>query len=315
MSVLKNTSYDDGFGIFNKIYDREFDVVNHNHLRLFMLNTENKLFNYDELYEYVLPNVSKYVFSRRKNVETEKNPQKAATIILEALSHLRKTTSDKDRGAGGELGEILLYLFLEQDLKAPKLFSKVELKTSAQDYVKGSDGIHFKFRTIGTGEKILQLVIGEAKIQNKLDDGISSALDSVDAYLKNNIQDRNLLDTHLMEQIVDKEEAALLREYILSIPRKKKETIFGIFIGYTINYTGEKDTNDEYDKKVIDENIKQVLGYQQNIIDEINNRHLSNYEFNFYLLPFHNAMRDRKVIMNNLTDGNPHLVWGDIKNG
>lgn len=315
VSVLKNTSYDEGFGIFNKIYDNEFDIVNHNHLRLFMLNTENKLFNYDELYEYILPNISKYVFSRRKNIDAEKNPQKAATIILEALSHLRKTTSDKDKGAGGELGEILLYLFLEQDLKAPKLFSKVELKTSAQDYVKGSDGIHFKFRTTEAGEKILQLVIGESKIQNKLADGISSALNSVDTYLKNNTQDRNLLDTHLMEQIVDEEEAALIKEYILSIPRKKKETVFGIFIGYSIDYTGEKDTNDEYDKKVIDENIKQVLGYQQNIIDEINNRHLSNYEFNFYFLPFHNAMRDRKVIMNSLTDGNPHLVWGDIKNG
>lgn len=315
MSVLKNTSYSDGFGIFNKIYDCEFDIVNHNYLRLFVLNTENKLFNYDVLYEYILPNISKYVFSRRKNVEADKNPQKAATIILEALSHLRKATSDADKGAGGELGEILLYLFLEQDLKAPKLFSKVELKTSNQDYIKGSDGIHFKFRTTGTGDKILQLVIGEAKIQNKLYDGISSALDSVDIYLKNNIQDRNLLDTHLMEQIVDEKEASLLREYILGIPREKKETIFGIFIGYSIKYTGEKDTNDEYDKKVIEENIKQVLGYQQRIINEINNRHLSNYEFNFYFLPFHNAMRDRKAIMNSLTEGKPHLAWEDVKNG
>ena len=51
----KLTSYSDGFGIFNKVAEHEFDVDNKNYLRLFMLNTENKLFNYDELYEYILP--------------------------------------------------------------------------------------------------------------------------------------------------------------------------------------------------------------------------------------------------------------------
>lgn len=138
----KLTSYSDGFGIFNKVAEHEFDVDNKNYLRLFMLNTENKLFNYDELYEYLLPNIARYVFDRKRLAEAEKNPVKQSLILIEAIEHLRKITSDKDRGAGGELGEVLLYLFLEQDLKAPKLFSKVELKTSNMDYVKGSDGIH-----------------------------------------------------------------------------------------------------------------------------------------------------------------------------
>ena len=39
----KLTSYSDGFGIFNKVAEHEFDVDNKNYLRLFMLNTENKL--------------------------------------------------------------------------------------------------------------------------------------------------------------------------------------------------------------------------------------------------------------------------------
>ena len=155
----KLTSYSDGFGIFNKVAEDEFDVDNKNYLRLFMLNTENKLFNYDELYEYLLPNIARYVFDRKRLAEAEKNPVKQSLILIEAIEHLRKITSDKDRGAGGELGEVLLYLFLEQDLKAPKLFSKVELKTSNMDYVKGSDGIHYRFRTTDVGKKVLQLII------------------------------------------------------------------------------------------------------------------------------------------------------------
>ena len=315
MSDLKITSFSDGFRIFNKVSEEEFDVINKNYLRMFMLNTENKLFNYDELYDFILKNVTKYVFSRKKLLEIESDPAKQMTIILEALTHLRSIKDNKDKGSGGELGEILLYLFLEQDMHAPKLLSKVELKTNPEDYIKGSDGIHFKFRTNSDGVKILQLVIGEAKIKNKLDEGINEAFDSINKYLSENIQDRNLMDTHLMNQLVDKEEAILIKEYITAIPRKKKETIFGIFIGYSIDYSGVADTNDEYDNKVIEENIKQVLNYKDYIIKKINRFNISNYEFNFYFLPFHNAARDRKVIMKSLTNGKAKLEWGEIKNG
>lgn len=315
MSDLKLTSYSEGFGIFNKVSEEEFDVVNKNYLRMFMLNTENKLFNYDEMYDYILPNITKYVFSRKRLAEIENNPSKQGTIILDALNHLRPIENEADKGAGGELGEILLYLFLEQDMHAPKLFSKVELKTSAKDYVKGSDGIHFKFRTNSDGVKILQLVIGEAKIKNELKKGIDEAFESIEKYLSENTQDRNLLDTHLMDQLVDKDEAELIKEYIMAIPRKKKETVFGIFIGYSIDYKGVSDTNDEYDQKVIEENIKQILSFKNYIINTINSHHVSNYEFNFYFLPFHIAARDRKVIMDSLTSGNAKLEWGEIKNG
>ena len=312
---MKLTSYSEGFGIFNKISEEEFDTVNKNYLRMFMLNTENKLFNYDEMYDYILPNIAQYVFSRKKLSEIEGNPMKQRTIILEALNHLRPINKDTDNGAGGELGEILLYLFLEQDLKAPKLFSKVELKTSAKDYVKGSDGIHFKFRTNSDGVKILQLVIGEAKLKNDLREGIYEAFISIDKYLSENIQDRNLIDTHLMNQFVDEEEANLIKAYITSYPRKKKETIFGVFIGYSIKYNGDSDSNDEYDKKVKDESIKQVLSLKDYIIDSINKHNVSNYEFNFYFLPFHDAARDRVEIMKSFTGCKPKLEWGKIRNG
>ena len=297
------TSYSEGFGIFNKVHEQEFDVVNKNYLRLFMLNTENKLFNYDELYEYLLPNIARYVFDRKKLAEAEQNPIKQSLILTEAIGHLRKITSDKDRGAGGELGEILLYLFFEQDLKAPKLFSKVEFKTNNMDYIKGSDGIHYKFKETPDGKKVLQLIIGEAKILDSLHAAIKDAFISIDTYLTENIQDRLLIDTHLLNQFVDEDEAAELKDYILKIPRKKKENVFGIFVGYSIDYQGETDTNDEYNQKVIEENVKQVLAQEKEIIKFINEYNISNYEFNFYFLPFHNAMKDRKNIMKQVTAG------------
>ena len=308
--TFSNTSFERGFGIFQKIADKQFDVVNNNCLRLFMLNTENKKFNYDELYEYLLPNIARYVFDRRKIAEVSQDTQRMYTILSEAVAHLREIAENEDKGAGGELGEILLYLFLEQDLKAPKLFSKVELKTSGQDYVKGSDGIHFKFRTNDAGNKILQLVVGEAKIQNDLDAGIKSAFASIHTYLTENVQDRNLLDTHLAAQLVSEDEAAEIKKYILEVPRKKKETIFGIFIGYSTTYKGETDDNDAYDINIASENTNQVLAKLDTIIGQINHYGISNYQFNFYFLPFHDAFNDRKNIMKQIKGQNLHFSIG-----
>lgn len=48
----KLTSYSDGFGIFNKVAEDEFDVDNKNYLRLFMLNTERFKANKRIIREY-----------------------------------------------------------------------------------------------------------------------------------------------------------------------------------------------------------------------------------------------------------------------
>ena len=74
-------------------------------------------------------NIGRYVFSRA-SIEQFKAEGDAEAIGLKAIELLRKANNPNDYGAGGELGEILLYLFLENKLDAPKLLSKVELKTS-----------------------------------------------------------------------------------------------------------------------------------------------------------------------------------------
>lgn len=208
-----------------------------------------------------------------------------------------------------------MYLFLEQDLQAPKLFSKVELKTSTNDYVKGADGIHFKFRIDIEGNKILQLVVGEAKVKNELKDGIEEAFISINTYLTSNSQDVRLLDTHLMNQLVEDDEAEILKKYLLGQDVENKETVFGIFIGYSINYDGLTDNNDNYKQNVKRANLKQVLEYKQKIIDEIEKYNIRNYQFNFYFLPFHDAQRDRKTIIKHLTEKESKFTWRDIRNG
>ena len=58
-----------------------------------------------------------------------------------------------------ELGELLLFCFLEGHLDAPKILTKLELKASNQLYVNGSDRVHLK----KLSDKKYQLIFGESK--------------------------------------------------------------------------------------------------------------------------------------------------------
>lgn len=71
------------------------------------------------------------------------------------------------------------------------------------------------------------------------------------------------------------------------------------FLKYPVS--PQSDTNDEYDQKVIEKNITQVLAQKKAIVDFINKYKIRNYEFNFYFLPFHDAMKDRRSIMQKVT--------------
>ena len=300
-SAIKNTSFAEGFEIFTEIASKPFDVVNHNRLKLFMLGTENKLFNYDELYEYIYYNIASYVFDRKIVKEATDDHRAMVSIFGRAVDCLKGVENENDRGSGAELGEILLYLFLEQDLQSPKLFSKVELKTSAQDYIKGSDAIHYKIRTSNSGEKVVQLVVGEAKIYEKIAGAagaLAKAFESINTYLTDHVRDTELIDKQLVNQLVEPNEVAEIKALVLKkSPRAKRETVFGVFIGYTSPYKGETDDNDTFDKNIVEENKKHILSFEQAIIDEINKHKVSNYEFNFYFLPFHSAQNDRKHII------------------
>ena len=85
----------------------------------------------------------------------------------------------------GELGELLLFCFLETHLGAPKILTKLELKTSTSHYVNGADGVHFLKLPDGN----YQLIFGESKTYQDIDGAIRDAFKSIYNF-KNGINDK-----------------------------------------------------------------------------------------------------------------------------
>ncbi|HCQ89406.1 MAG TPA: hypothetical protein DIU45_06205 [Clostridium sp.] len=209
-----------------------------------------------------------------------------------------------DKGEGGELGELLLYLFLETRLKAPKMLSKMEIKTTQNQYVYGADGVHLYLTHDEDGLPIYQFIIGEAKIKNDILDATRVAFDSI----KNSIDEISievcLVSGEILKEVCDKKDAETIKQMIL--PSEDINNDFGTYekaIGIFIGYTGDYDEDIPNSKwnKCLNDKIKNDIGRAvKTMTKKIESLCLKGYSFYCYYLPFNNAEKDRKSILDSI---------------
>jgi hypothetical protein len=293
---------------FDKVFvpvDHDFslNLVNKNKLNIYHLRVENRKFIYGDITDFCIGNIIQYVFNRNvvKQAKTIADIQK---LYNQARKKFREIKENDDKGAGGELGELLLYLFLESQLKAPKLLSKMEIKTTKNQYVYGADGVHLYFTKDDDGNPVYQFIIGESKIKNDILDATRVAFDSI----KNTIDDIDietcLVSSEILKEVCSREEAEVIKQMILpsedvSDELAIHEKAFGVFIGYTGNY--DEDISNSVWNKTVNEKIKKDIERAVNTIKKkINDLNLKGYSFYCYYLPLNNAEEDRKSIMNNI---------------
>lgn len=266
-------------------------------LNLFTLKIENKKFMYEklinELYDCVVP----YALSRQMLKTYKKGGGQGYKI---AVRKLKEYESNK-----GELGEILLYCFLEGHLAAPKVLTKLELKTSSEDYVKGSDGIHILEKADGSFE----LIFGESKLELSLTTGFTNAFKSISNFItrkKNNIESEiGLVESHLLGETFSKKEADQLKKIIIPTKSTKeieKDNAFAIFLGYDIKFeASDKKLNTIDFRKRVREIVKSdVMKRDKHIAKKIKENKLQNYSFYIFVVPFENLDSSRKKIMKSL---------------
>ncbi|RVG88445.1 DUF1837 domain-containing protein [Sinorhizobium meliloti] len=87
--------------------------------------------------------------------------------------------------SGGEVGELILYVLLEWGLKAPRLVSKMYLKTNNNMPVHGSDGIHLGY---DPANDKLTIYFGESKLYQSFSSAADAAFSSIGEFINNSGQ-------------------------------------------------------------------------------------------------------------------------------
>lgn len=211
--------------------------------KLSILKIENGNFVLDRLYE-ALSNASlSYVLSRKEIQELHADPMKAMKIANDVRARFQKPNAKN-----GEGGEVLLYALLETITGAPKLLSKMGLKTNNEMPIFGSDGLHiFK-----VSDNKYQLIFGESKMYGDLGEAISSAFNSMyDASQNGFIHDRYLVAPQLMRETVSEEQLKFIESILTPAAgsgSSPPQQAFGVFVAFDIdvddyspaNYTDEE---------------------------------------------------------------------------
>jgi len=269
-----------------------------NNLNVFTLKITNNSFAYSELVDLLSNQIYHFALSRTE-VEKLENAKEYGTLVKKAKDKLRRYTSNE-----GELGEILLYCLLESHLNAPKILTKLEIKTAKNDYVKGADGVHL----LKVTDNDYQLIFGESKLNSDLQKGIYEAFASLSTLLAENKIDFEigLINSQLIKETSNEELYSFLKKVI--IPSAREDNIntdysFGIFLGFDIDITdSDLDLSNSKFRIYIREKINKHVEELTNSINfQINKSEFRGYDFHIYIVPFSNLKEMRKEIIKELT--------------
>lgn len=158
------------------------------------------------------------------------------------------------------LGEILLYVFLEQALDAPKIMTKLEINELNGGFISKSDGVHLLREEI-SGQPFHQLVFGASDITGQLKLAIDRAFEKI-IEIENNYDDElKIVDSTCQWTIYDPEATKFMVE--LMTPNRngdyKPDMAFGAFLGYEIVWSVVRQLLDMTDV------FKQKLDKQNNV--------------------------------------------------
>ena len=269
------------------------DLGNQNRLNLFILRISNNRFSYQELAQELFDNIIPFSLSRQ---ELEKyKDSRGGKIFKAAINKFRNYSSNE-----GELGEILLYCFLEAHLNAPKILTKLEIKTSNNDYVKGADGVHL----LELENSNFQLIFGESKLNSDLKTGIYEAFKSVTKFIESNKIgfEINLVNSQLIKESIDEKTYQYLQKIIIPNANEDKYNLdnsFGIFLGFDFEITeDEKNLSNNIFRNYSRNEIKKIVfDAVDSIKYQITNKKLWGYNFYIYTVPFTDLPDERKQII------------------
>lgn len=212
----------------------------------------------------------KYQKIKKEQVDSGKSEAAAAQYIgRKAKNKFRANKNSKNVLIQGQMGELLLYHFIQKCMKAVPLLRKMKIATSSDHERFGADAIHFK---IENDKNII--ILGEAKTYTskyKFNEAFSDALNSI---LNTYNTHRSELGLYIHEDFLDDEMNVIAGKYLNNTLKPVEIQLVSIVTYNELSQIIKTDEN------TIRSNIKKIIedrysNYDKNKIDMRSNPILS----------------------------------------
>lgn len=200
----------------------------------------------------------KYEEIKKKLVNSGKSEAAASQYIgRKAKNKFRANKNSENVLIQGQMGELLLYHFIQKCMKAVPLLRKMNIATSSDHERFGADAIHFK---IENDKNII--ILGEAKTYTskyKFNEAFSDALDSIlNTYNKHRLE----LGLYIHEDFLDDEMNVVAEKYLNNTLKSVEIQLVSI-----VTYN-ELSQIDKIDENTIRNNIKKIIEYRYRNYDK-----------------------------------------------
>lgn len=286
--------------VFTPISSENLSISANHDFQIFCLKFDDFDFDYHGLWKHLRNNIGYYVYSRTQ-IKQYMDDDEISALAYDAIAHIKEMIASGKMPTGNELGELLLYIFLEQVLNAPKLMSKVEFGNHGGVFTSESAGIHLL--TADTTVPFNQIVLGTSMINGNLQAAIDSAFADAQKLKNGKKDERRFVESNIFAASFPNDVYDQLESIILPAEStgKKPATAFGMFLGYTLNGVSANGKSvDGYQNDVIDQLKADIINQAPFIESKITQYGLDGYSLYIYLLPFVDADEDKKDIMDKL---------------
>lgn len=290
--------------VFTEVHHNEkLGLRNPEQLRLFHLQISNNAFVYTRLEDYLTDIISEYVFSRAQ-IERLSQPGvgNPRSIGNKALRVMKRNGAANQKGTGNELGEILLYAFLEEKLNAPKIFSKVELNAGSTPFGTACDSVHLLDLGDDTGVSYYQTVFGTSDIEGDIADAIDKAFDAIVRIETENGRGIQFVDNRSLNDSFDEDTVQRLKSIIIPEPGVPvaNDRAYGVFLGYSLGLDPHTRSTLDFLKDLDMKMNTDIKNHAAYIANKIKTLGLDTHSFYFYIVPFNDAKCDKQQVMENL---------------
>lgn len=297
---LQRTINDSTFGrTFKKISSMVVSGITHpSTANIYCADLNNGKMRFGKIKEFLADNIGTYVFSRSK-VDSFKN-RPIGAIGTQALIEFKKAYG---ASADTVLGELILYVFLEQELNAPKIMSKIEF-TQHTGLASKSDGIHL-LATTEHGRQFNQLVFGASNIEGDLKASVDRAFERIVSIEQNADSEFETVENTAYGLMFDSSTIEYMKDVM--IPRKqfkyKPDMAFGLFLGYTLKIDPAITDSALYRVAAEEQLKRDIASIKDYIANTIKQNELGGYTFYCYVLPFNDAPTEKTSLIDEMLEG------------
>lgn len=303
MGTLHDPNFDRTFTKVDTV--RVTEMVHPSTADIYCADLRNGKLNFAKVKSYLADNIGAYVNSRsaiKRYADLGKSPM---ALGIRALLTFQKAYGNN---AESMLGELLLYIFLEQELHAPKLLTKIEFSENGLLLASKSDGVHL-LATTERGRPFNQLVFGASNIEGDLCTAANRAIEKILAIKENQDVEFAQVENTTQRMIFDEATSEYIRN--IMIPSRQyiapPDMAFGMFLGYSLNVDPEIKDPAMYRVAAQEQMSKDIGNLKSYLKKQIQDKGLEGYAFYCYVLPFNDAPAERTGLIDEILEGGGNL--------